>query len=194
MEINEKTVAIDTDFINHIVETKSTIEEIENILKELFSYLQMNPIIHPLVYENEIDIKNKKIKHLFDNNIIVKVEFSEFINEEAGKIYYIYLVREFFNVLLGESLEFTDEEIFSKWIRKKSLGEIHSISMCIMCNSNIFLSDDNDSKQLKNYIEQKGIGKITVYNRSELMEEYKSAGGTAIPRTQRRHLTHENCT
>ena len=73
---------------------------------------------------------------------------------------------------------------------RSSLGEVHSVATCLTCGCGIFLSDDNDSKMLQRFIAEKSIGKISVYNRKELVDMHLDQGGTKLPRKVRQSLTH----
>lgn len=194
MQINENCVAVDNDFINHIAESKLKIEVIIQDLKALFAHFGLIAVIHPLVYKNEVPDNNVKLNQIFQENVIEKIDFDDiFDGDDEKKIYYIYVIRELYSALTGESLGFSDDEIFTKWIRERSLGELHSITMCLVCGSKMFLSDDKDSKSLQKYANQKFIDKITVYNRKEIFEEYIKTGGTDIKRADRVRLAHVRC-
>ncbi len=191
MKVNDKTVAVDNDFISHISDTSMNIDDIIKNTREIFMHFDMVAIIHPLVYKYEVPIGNQRFNKIFDAQVIQIIEFKDVFPENSEeKLYYIYLVKELFGSLSGEQMPFSDDEILCSWIRGKSLGEIHSLSMCLICDSSLFLSDDNDSKKLKKIIEQKNLGKINVYNRKELMETYRSSGGNSVSRTDLRRLAH----
>lgn len=192
MELNEKTVAVDTDFINHIADTKMDIEDIITNVKKMLDAFTMIAVVHPLVYENEIDKSNVRLNKMFDQKVVEILKLSDIFTGDATEIqYYTFLVKEFYFSLLGEQLPFSDNEVLTKWIKMRSLGEIHSVSMCLLCGTSVFLSDDKGSKELKRIVEQKNLGEIQVYNRIELREIYINKGDSGISRTNLRKLTHE---
>ena len=185
----QNVVAVDNDFLNHIVGTNLDECIIIKTLNELLSFFDVEAIIHPLVFQYEVP-ENEKIKAIFDDGIISKVEFENILKNEDEKKYYIYLIRKLYRALFGKQLEFTDDEIFTRWIRLNSLGEIHSVSMCLVCGFGVFLSDDGDARKLKEYIEKNLIGKIEIYNRKQMFEKYKELGGSEISRTERNKMSH----
>ena len=192
MVLNEKTVAVDTDFINHIADTRMNIDDIIENIKKLLEHFDVVAVIHPLVYQHEIDTSNTRLAKMFSEEVVHILELSDIFTGDPGeRQYYIYLVREFYNSLRGESLSFSDDQIFTSWIRMRSLGEIHSVSMCLICGTGVFLSDDGDSKKLKTIVQQRQLGEIYVYNREEMKDEYRNTGGSSVSRKVLHKLTHE---
>lgn len=193
MKIDSTSVVTDNDFINHLSETKLPEETLIEKLKTIFSELGIVAIVHPLVYDNEVMHSNKRTALLFFKKVIQKVEFSDiFQGDETKKTYYIMLIKEIFKTFKGgKSLPISDEKILTSWLRQISLGEIHSIAMCLICDCNIFLSDDGDSKKLTQIIQDKFPNSIEVYNREELIDKHLLEGKTTIPRNVRRSLSHK---
>ncbi len=68
------------------------------------------------------------------------------------------------------------ESVFTYWKRQSSLGEIHSISLCIITGCGVFLSDDNDSQYLANIIKNQFMQEISVYSRSDIADKMKEQG------------------
>lgn len=191
MRIDAHTAAIDNDFINHLVETKFDDEKLVAVLSIVFSELNLSAIMHPLVYEKELLKDNARIKLLFGSNVVSNVSFDDILqNDAARKDYYIYLVTELYRSLNGDELPAIGEDVFAYWAHKKSLGEIHSIAMCLICECGVFLSDDKDSKALKRYVERSSIGKVDVYNREEFINKHMQEGITKINRKARQALAH----
>lgn len=191
MSLDQKSVLIDNDFICHIIETKMDIETISAKLKEAFTIIERYAFMHPLVFEKELPDAYKTLT-IFSDNIVTKTEFSDIHDDDSGKMqYYVYLVRELYFAITGIKLSFSNNEIFTRWERNKNLGEVHSMSTCLLCRSGLFLSDDNDSKRIQEYIHGKAMGKIDVLNRKEFFDLYKSCGGTKISRMDKRKLSHE---
>ncbi len=194
MTIGSNTAVLDNDFINHIVETDMTADRIVDLFTMLFSELEIDAVVHPLVYTNEVFHTNKLVCRLFDENVIKRPSFEDiFLSSEAREDYYLYLVEELYHTNYGCYFPVSKEQILSYWKKKQSLGEIHSLAMCLLCGCDIFLSDDDDSKKLRNSIQYKIPNTITVYDRKEWLVYYKENGGTYIKRSDRKKLGHVIC-
>ena len=105
---------------------------------------------------------------LFDRGVVAKAEFADIHqNDDGKKAYYTYLVENLYRAISGDALpaSLSGESLFTCWMSRSSLGEVHSVATCLTCGCGIFLSDDNDSKMLQRFIAEKSIGKISVYNR-----------------------------
>lgn len=191
MIIDSRSAAVDNDFINHIADTKMDEDRILNLLRIILSELKLSAIIHPLVYKYEVLKENKCIARMFQENIIEIPTFEDiFCGDPGRKAYYYFLVTELYNAIQGEPCPFAGDEILSKWKRMQSLGEVHSLSMCLICGCGLFLSDDNDSKRLASYIAARALGRVAVYNRKELIDKHIEDGETSIPRGERKSLAH----
>ena len=178
MSIDKNSAAVDNDFINKVAQIKTGTMSPENILGEIFAALQIHGIMHPLVYEKEL-LKDRPGS--FDDI---------FQGDEGKKAYYMFLVPELYNALMGRRFP-EDKDVFTFWIRQNSLGEIHSVSMCLVSECAIFLSDDGDSKALKNIVNQRAMGAIEVFNRNEIVKQYKKSGAKALKRTDCKAFTHK---
>ena len=190
MSDDKKMAVIDNDFIEHVASSNLSNDELINTLKTIISELELDVVVHPLVYEHEVRKTTPRVKILFKQNVISEANYSFLGSDSAKKAYYCMLVSELYKSLTEETLSATGEEIFTFWVRLHSLGEIHSVSMCLVCGCGIFLSDDNDSKKLKLLIEKKSLGSIEVYNRAELIDKHLDKGKTNISRAIRRSLAH----
>lgn len=193
----EKTAAIDADFVNKLLESKLDANENESIKKlieclaKIFTDLRLKAIIHPLVYDNELLFSADKVKKLFDSGVIAKIGFADVFNgDESKKAYYTFLVEELFYHINGESFPVSGQEVLSYWIAKKNLGEVHSLAMCLVLPCGIFLSDDGHSKQLGVYIKTELNGTVDVYNRNELIDKHLDEAAVGLNRRQRQALTH----
>lgn len=114
-----------------------------------------------------------------------------FQGDEGKKAYYMFLVPELYNALMGRRFP-EDKDVFTFWIRQNSLGEIHSVSMCLVSECAIFLSDDGDSKALKNIVNQRAMGAIEVFNRNEIVKQYKKVVQKLLNVRTARHLRIRN--
>lgn len=193
MQIDNSTAIVDNDFMNHLVDSKLSDEQLITNLRFIFSSLELSTVVHPLVYKYEVLRDNKRIQTLFQESIVQQMSFSDaFECNSDAEAYYCYLVGELYGYLKGTEFPATGRDILTYWKRKESLGEIHSMSMCMTCGCGIFFSDDSDSKRLAEYIIQKSLGKVDVYNRNEMIDKYMEVDVTSrIPRPIRRALCHK---
>ena len=191
MIIDAHTAVVDNDFVNHLAESRIADDILVSVMTTAFSDLGVNATMHPLVYTKEVMHDNKRVSLLFQNKVIEKAEFSDiFSGSSAKKSYYLLLVSELYHSFTGDKLGATGEDILSYWVRQQSLGELHSLAMCLLCQCGMFLSDDNDSKKIGRLIEQKSLGKVIIYNRREFFEKHSIEGNTFIKKEHRRSLTH----
>lgn len=191
MQIDARTAVVDNDFVNHLAETQMDTDRLIRVLDIVFSELDLSAVMHPLVYEYELLKKKKEISVLFAAGVIDKAEFEDIFSSNPQKeSYYIYLVENLYRSLMGEGFPIPRREILTRWIRGKSLGEVHSMAMCLICGCGIFLSDDGDSKILQNHIARMSIGKIEVYSRDEFINKHLQDGVTKLNRKERQALTH----
>lgn len=194
MMLDGNTAVIDNDFVSHLIETHLDDNHLAELLKIIFSELGISIVMHPLVYEYELLKETPRITMLFDRDILNKVEFGDIHQDDpVKKAYYAFLVANLYRDLRGEPLPLSEEDIFTRWLRRVSLGEVHSVAMCLTCGCGIFLSDDGDSKALQNLIKDKALGNVCVYNRKELVDVHLEQGQTKLPRKERQSLTHGLC-
>ena len=190
MQLNERTAAIDNDFVCHVVECSMPDQRLVEVLKIVFSELNLSAVMHPLVYEKELLQGNVRINLLFQSNVIRRAEFSDiFQDDPARKAYYIMLVKQLYFSLMGERIP-DDVDILTYWVRRKSLGEVHSFAMCLLCGCGVFLSDDGDAKLLRDLLERSTLGTVNVYSRKEFIEKHMQEGESKFNRKERKALTH----
>lgn len=193
MQLDENCAAIDTDFNNHLIESEIELNETIYWATIALAELELIAVIHPGVYEHELLHNNISILKLFEKNVITKIEYTDIFDTDDKKTYYSYLVTELFYSINGEELPFSGDEIFTSWQKRKSLGEVHTLSMCMTSGCGIFLSDDKGSKTLEKHIQKSFGGSVRVFNRDEFFEKHKKEGTTTIPRKIRKKLTHVGC-
>lgn len=191
MKLDASTAVIDNDFVGHLIECKLADETLVDALRIILSDLGLSVVVHPLVYDKEVQKEKDRVKLFLREGIFAVASFADILAGDPNReAYYLYLVNELYYSLMGEPLNVNKDTVYSFWVRKKSLGEVHSVSMCLVCCCGIFLSDDGDSKRLQDYIKRMSMGSIEVYNRSELVDRHITEGCTAIPRKTRQSLTH----
>lgn len=191
MMLDAKSAVVDNDFVNHLIESKLDNAKLIAVLNIVFSDLELTAVMHPLVYEKELLRDKDRVKLLFQEAVLYKAEFWDIFQNDAGKkLYYIFLVTQLYRALTGKTLPVCGEDVLTFWVRKNSLGEVHSVAMCLVCGSGIFLSDDSDSKVLKTHVDRMAIGKINVFNRNEFIQKHMLEGETKLSRMEKRSLTH----
>lgn len=191
MIIDKHSAAVDTDFVNHVAEITLTDPEPIKLLNSILTKAQLNAIIHPLVYEHEILQDDRKILKFFVEGVIAQPTFDDIFQGNTDReAYYRYLFPELYNTLHGEAPFPPGCNILTYWKRKMSLGEIHSVTMCLVCGCGIFLSDDGDSKRLAQTVKQRAMGHIDVYNRSEILTFSQKISGSNLPKKERRAFAH----
>lgn len=197
MQLNEKTAVVDTDFLLKLSESnlsynkQASIAKIIEVVEAILSDLDLNMVMHPLVYENELISPNECVCKLFDKKLIEKASFDDILQSDSGKTeYYTYLVMELYHHIHGAPFPFDENDVLCKWCAGKSLGEIHSLSMCLVCECGLFLSDDEDSKKIEVIIRDKFGGCVKVYKRKELIDQHSKAKKTLLSHSIRRSLTH----
>lgn len=191
MQIDNSTAIVDNDFINHLVGSRLADDLLVRALLDIFNSLSLVAAIHPLVYDKELFPQTDRIKLLFQKEVIRRLTFGDAFEQGSDEeTYYCYLVGELYVHLNGCSLPVAGREVLSYWKRRESLGEVHSLSLCLVCGCGIFLSDDSDSKRLAEYIIRKLLGTVCVYNRKELIDKSINETATQIPRKIRQSLGH----
>lgn len=191
MQIDNSTAIVDNDFINHLAGSRIADDLLVCSLLDIFNSLSLVAAIHPLVYDKELFPQTDRIKLLFQKEVIRRLTFDDAFEQDSNKeTYYCYLVAELYSYLNGYSLPVAGREVLNYWKRRESLGEVHSLSLCLVCDCGIFLSDDSDSKRLAEYIIRKSLGTVCVYNRKELIDKSINEAATQIPRKIRQSLGH----
>lgn len=193
MQLNEHTAIVDNDFTNHLVDCHLTDQQLVEDLNIIFSELGLTAVMHPLVYENELLKDKPRVKLLFDKKVFSKTEFADILQGDSGrKAYYIQMVRNLYHTLMGEEFPVTGNSVLTHWVRRKSLGEIHSFATCLLCGCGVFLSDDGDAKTLKRNLDRALVDKINVYSRQEFMDKFMAEGKIKLARSDRKALTHSS--
>ena len=190
MQINANTAMIDNDFLDHATSMEVSCDEITRILKEIFDELNVEPMIHPLVMQNEVLRDSVKIKTVFSQDIIKTPTLEDIHHNDPDRIsYYSFLVLELYKKLTGYELEMGEATVFTFWKRRISLGEIHSLSACLLCGCGVFLSDDKDAKKIKDIIKESFNTDIAVHNRKAVVTLLREKG-TMLSRRALQSFAH----
>lgn len=191
MQVSAHSAIIDTDFVIKLSEINRPLPDVHIIVKAVFAALALDVLMHPLVYEHEVLQKNKKVLSFFENSIIGIPLLEEILQNDPARVaYYEYVMPELYKAFHGIEIALPEAKtIYTYWKSGESLGEIHSLTMCLLCGCGIFLSDDSDSKILQGIIRQKSLGLIQVYSRQEALS-YCEEGSLKISRSDRRAFSH----
>ena len=191
MRIDNNSAAVDNDFIAKVAQTRKSSMKPAQILVEIFRALNVQGVIHPLVYDKEVMQENPIVQSFFVEQVINRLGFEDiFQGDEDKKAYYMFLVPELYYALRGEQLP-EGTNVLTYWKRKCSLGEIHTVSMCLVTSCSLFLSDDGDSKALMNIVHEKFAANIDVYNRNDVIACYQNSGATGLSRNEKRAFLHK---
>ena len=194
MIINNSSVVIDNDSLCHLADTNLPEDTIVRDVKRLFEGYNSVAIVHPLVYKNEVPPSNHTINRFFDEKIIQAPKIEDvYQSDELKKQYYILTLLDLYRSYFGVELEIPEDEIFLTWKKKCSLGELHSLVMCLVCDCQIFISDDKDSKAIKTLIESKLHTSIKVFDRKEAFNNLPQDEKQKIPSAERKRLSHIRC-
>ena len=195
MQLNEHTAIVDNDFTNHLVDCRLPDQQLVDDLNIMFSGLDLAAVMHPLVYEKELLKDKPRVKLLFEQNVFSKAEFADIFQGNIGrKAYYIQMVKNLYHTLMGEDFPAAGDKVLTYWVRKHSLGEVHSFATCLLCGCGIFLSDDGDAKTLKRNLDRSLIDRVNVYSRQEFMDKFMAESETKLGRKDRKALTHSSST
>lgn len=172
IEINERTALIDTDFLVHVSEIEWDYKTKVQTINGVFNELQINVAVHPLVYKNEILPCNKTIEGFFNDGLVSRPMFEDFFgSNDEQRDYYAFVVQELHSRITGSRDLLVGQDIFTFWKKKCSLGEVHSIALCITCGCGMFLSDDKDSKDIANKAHDYCPDTLKIYNRNDVMDK-----------------------
>ena len=190
MSFDSNSAIIDNDFINGIVDMNQTEDDMVLIATDVFRELNVNPVVHPLVFKNEVQTDHPRTIRLFEENVVKELTFEDIHdNDDAKKNYYSFIVLELYKKLNGENLDIGKKTVFDYWQKRHSLGEIHSLSTCLLCGCGLFLSDDKDSQRLKKIIEDTFLTKIDVHSRQVVVDLLREKG-TSISRKKLQSFSH----
>lgn len=182
---------IDTDFLLHILEIRNI--DPYCLFCKVFQAVGQVPIMHTLVYRHEVPQQDAIVKKLIEEPVIDVIEFDNFLETPDQKLYYEIVLDQLYANYTGQSIKKLITDVFSDWPRQNSLGEMHSLTMCLIIGCAMFCSDDNDSKRI---IQCAGnsitdISKVLVFNRKDLGEKLRIEHGDKFNREEIRLLTRK---
>lgn len=189
MIIDNTNLLIDADALLKLMDINKSTDEVISIINNLFEKLKRKVLLHPLVYANEIITKKHILSQLIIQKII-EVPTIEDIhsNDDIKKQIYIMYVSDFYHQLNAQPIPVVGDDILKYWNSHESLGESHSVATCVLNECDLFLSDDDDSKTLEKMIEERQMGTLHVYRRSEIIDVEDAP---ELSRSEKRAIAHK---
>lgn len=144
-------VLVDTCFVDKFKEGIHLSEDFERLMCEV----GYEPIIHPYVYEKELDVFDF-VKEGIEKGVLKVLPYEAFITDDATKKYYeglfFQIYEDFRNRLIAvnspkaKKLIELDEsaDIFQIRMSGSSVGDVHIILLAIFMDIPIVLSEDSD--------------------------------------------------
>ena len=137
-------VIVDTDFLNHILNTPNG----ESVMQKIIDFYGYELVMHPWVYGREIKGINTAADAYVQKNVKV-LDYSEFLETADDKaLYEIYFLDLYRNMNHNESVDgsYRSFETYNK--AGKNLGEIHSVILARFSGIPLLLSDDYYAKEI----------------------------------------------
>ena len=170
-----KNVAIDNDFLSHLVNITG-VENLYALIIDFFKEMNVSPEMHPLVYDNEARAYQKELAaQLFTDGIvnINKSDFNQIKNDSSKKRVYEIQIKQVYKDFMGTI--YPCKNICEEWMSRKSLGEVHTVVFCATIGYDCFLSDDKDAAQkLGKIIKNRMIKSVEVKNRQDCCNYIKT--------------------
>lgn len=166
-------VAIDNDFLSHLVDIQQ-VSDLFTLITRFFNAIGVSPEMHPLVFTNEAKPNQKEISiKLFSENVIGILDFDSICCDPSKKKYYEMQIRQVYHDFTGEI--YPCNNVCEQWKTRKSLGEVHTVVLCVFLGCDCFLSDDKDaSKKLGRIINKLMSKPIEVKNRQDCCDYIKN--------------------
>lgn len=186
-------VAIDNDFLSHLVEIKGRTELFEFIVR-FFIAMGISPEMHPLVHAKEVTPNQSALAlRLFSEKVISISDFDSIKNNPTKKTYYEMQVKQVYYDFMGT--EYPCKDVCEDWQSRKSLGEVHKVVFCATVGYDCFLSDDKDAaKKLGEIILNRMSKPVEVKNRQDCHEYIKNhrQGQHNLNREDLRVIAHKH--
>jgi len=179
-ETTRRIAAVDTDFLLHLTETRG-VPQLFDAIVNFFDGAGYRPYMNAIVKRAELINCKDIVTKLFSERVVIEHDFVDSLSS-AKRDYYANIVQQCYIKLHGRPYTY---DVFTHWARRESLGEMHSVAMCLLFGYDIFLSDDGDAKFIAEYIRNHTV--VTVLSRAEALEKVDS-----ISREMRRRLGHQH--
>ena len=173
MTMNKPEALVDTCFLHKFSKEGKNIE----LMKEILQNLDFQPVIHPYIWKNELEMYSYTEK-LKNEGLIRIASYEEFLFDEDDTELYTQQFRELYKHL-GEYYETTDSikraddlpdncDIFNYRRAETSIGDVHVILMAAYMDIPVIFTEDGDISALKS------IAKNRISNESYQMEIYNA--------------------
>lgn len=172
----ENYVALDSDFLNFLLDsekvmTANNVESAKSFFKSIFISLDLKPILHKFLYEQEL-LTNELVKDLVKDNFIRLISYDDFIKNE--RLFFVEF-RDFYKSMNGVAFSESDESIFDFCQAHKNLGEIHTVLMAKELKIPCFFSNDHGAKFLARKINTAAYT-LEVFNLIEVFKKVDATG------------------
>lgn len=136
-------VVVDTDFLNHILNTPNG----KNVMQKIIDFYGFELVMHPWVYDREIKGIRTDIDTYVQENVKV-LKYSDFLSQEDEQLYDITFKDLYSAMNRGEPVD-ENYKTFKTYNRsQKNLGEIHSVILASFSGIPLLLSDDYNAKEI----------------------------------------------
>lgn len=137
-------VIVDTDFLNHILNTPNG----EDVMQKIIDFYGYELVMHPWVYGREIKGINTAADAYVQKNVKV-LEYSDFLEtEDDVALYEIYFLDLHRSMNRNESVDGNYRSFKTYNKAGKNLGEIHSVILARFSGIPLLLSDDYNAKEI----------------------------------------------
>ena len=171
--MNKPEALVDTCFLHKFSKEGKNIE----LMKEILQNLDFQPVIHPYIWKNELEMYSYTEK-LKNEGLIRIASYEEFLFDEDDTELYTQQFKELYKHL-GEYYETTDSikraddlpdncDIFNYRRAETSIGDVHVILMAAYMDIPVIFTEDGDISALKS------IAKNRISNESYQMEIYNA--------------------
>ena len=166
--MNKREVIVDCDFLSDLLKNTST-----DFFKQMMDELGVSPVVHSYVADVELEYC-KEAQELIKAGYIRKVEYAEYLKNEAQKEQYNQSVWHILDIINDDELppkQFQNvfQERFS--YKKHSIGEVLSELMAKELKLELFASNDFGAKTVaKRHINSTRY-ELKVRNLAELLKE-----------------------
>lgn len=160
--MNKKDVLVDTVFLNKLSKYGKDIETFKRLLDDL----GFDPIVHPYIAKNELDMF-PFFQKLVDEGYIRVLDYNVFLPDEEDKEYYEARFVEIHDEI-REHLEASGgkkqleklvlpsgQTVFTYRKAGMSLGDVHMILMAFFLGIPVILTEDSDIELLKSITKRK---------------------------------------
>lgn len=185
MKGEQRITIIDNDFLQYLMRNQKKIDGVM-LFQKMVKELNIRPIVHPYVYHQEM-FSSGQAKLLVDAGHLKVIEYSDFLKDQQEKDHYNQMFCHMYKSMNGEAVLLKHTDALTYREARANLGEIHSLLLAIFCGYDMFLSNDNGSKHIVDYV---APGKqIDVYNIMDIFKIIAVHRGSLISKEEFLTLT-----